>query len=122
MSGVSSYFSKSANSSAPLAEAPYWTGFYESVFVQVQKPEPLPEDWEDQVRQAMIHRGAPLPSSISCYTRGHERLCIITIPRESRLTVEESHARLTKLNKKSAGSNGVGDSSLYSFLVSPYKL
>ena len=64
--------------------------------------EPLPEDWEDQVRQAMIHRGAPLPSSISCYTRGHERLCIITIPRESRLTVEESHSRLTKLNKKLA--------------------
>ena len=63
---------------------------------------PLPEDWEDQVRQAMIHRGAPLPSSISCYTRGHERLCIITIPREPRLTVEESHARLTKLNKKLA--------------------
>ena len=55
--------------------------------------EPLPEDWEDQVRQAMIHRGAPLPSSISCYTRGHERLCIITIPREP---------RLTKLNKKLA--------------------
>ena len=64
--------------------------------------EPLPEDWEDQVRQAKIHRGAPLPSSISCYTRGHERLCIITIPREPRLTVEESHARLTKLNKKLA--------------------
>ena len=64
--------------------------------------DPLPEDWEEQVRQAMIHRGAPLPSSISCYTRGHERLCIITIPREPRLTVEESHARLTKLNKKLA--------------------
>ena len=64
--------------------------------------DPLPEDWEDQVRQAMIHRGAPLPSSISCYTRGHERLCIITIPHEPRLTVEESHARLTKLNKKLA--------------------
>ena len=64
--------------------------------------EPLPEDWEDQVRQAMIHRGAPLPSSIRCYTRGQERLCIITIPREPRLTVEESHARLTKLNKKLA--------------------
>ncbi len=64
--------------------------------------ETLPEDWEDQVRQAMIHRGAPLPSSIRCYTRGQERLCIITIPRESRLTVEESHARLTKLNKKLA--------------------
>ncbi|MBO5661637.1 MAG: hypothetical protein J6R93_04115, partial [Tidjanibacter sp.] len=38
------YMRDQANSSAPLAEAPYWTGFYESVFVQVQKPEPLPED------------------------------------------------------------------------------
>lgn len=62
----------------------------------------LPEDWEEQVRQAMIQRGAPLPSSITCHTRGAERLCLITIPRENRLTVEESHARLTKLNKKLA--------------------
>ena len=62
----------------------------------------LPEDWEEQVRQAMIQRGAPLPSSITCYTRGAERLCLITIPRENLLTVEESHARLTKLNKKLA--------------------
>jgi divalent metal cation (Fe/Co/Zn/Cd) transporter len=64
--------------------------------------EPLPEDWEDQVRQAMIHRGAPLPTAVHCHTRGHERLCIITIPKEPRLTVAESHARLTKLNKKLA--------------------
>ena len=62
----------------------------------------LPEDWEEQVRQAMIQRGAPLPSSITCHTRGAERLCLITIPRENRLTVEESHARLTRLNKKLA--------------------
>ena len=64
--------------------------------------EPLPTDWEEQVRQAMIHRGAPLPTAVHCYTRGHERLCIITIPKEPRLTVAESHARLTKLNKKLA--------------------
>ena len=38
------YLADQANSSAPLAEAPYWTGFYEQVYVQVQKPEPLPED------------------------------------------------------------------------------
>ncbi len=62
----------------------------------------LPEDWEEQVRQAMIQRGAPLPSSITCHTRGTERLCLITIPRENLLTVEESHTRLTKLNKKLA--------------------
>lgn len=62
----------------------------------------LPADWEDQVRSAMIDRGAPLPTSITCHTRGNERLCIITIPKENKLTVEESHARLTKLNKKLA--------------------
>ena len=64
--------------------------------------EPLPENWEDMVRAAMIQRGAPLPTRINCYTRGNERLCIIFIPQENQLTVEESHARLTKLNKKLA--------------------
>ncbi len=63
---------------------------------------PLPTDWEDQVRNAMIHRGAPLPTAIKCYTKGNERLCIISIPKETGLTVEESHTRLTKLNKKLA--------------------
>ena len=62
----------------------------------------LPADWEDQVRAAMINRGAPLPTSITCHSCGQERLCIITIPQENKLTVEESHARLTKLNKKLA--------------------
>lgn len=64
--------------------------------------DPLPEDWEEQVRQAMINRGAPLPTSISCFCRGAERLCIVSIPKENKLTVEQSHARLTKLNKKLA--------------------
>ena len=64
--------------------------------------DPLPADWEEQVRQAMINRGAPLPTSIRCHTRGQERLCIISIPQEPRLTVQESHTRLTKLNKKLA--------------------
>lgn len=62
----------------------------------------LPADWEAQVREAMIERGAPLPGSISCYTRGAERLCVISIPKEPGLTVEQSHTRLTKLNKKLA--------------------
>lgn len=65
-------------------------------------PGPLPDDWEEQVRQAMINRGAPLPTSIQCYTRGPERLCIISIPKENSLTVEASHTRLTRLNKKIA--------------------
>lgn len=64
--------------------------------------EPLPDDWEEQVRQAIINRGAPLPTSISCFSRGAERLCIVSIPKENKLTVEQSHARLTKLNKKLA--------------------
>ena len=63
---------------------------------------PLPENWEAQVRDAFINRGAPLPTSISCYNSGPERLCIVSIPKENKLTVEQSHARLTKLNKKLA--------------------
>lgn len=61
---------------------------------------PLPDDWQEQVRQAMITRSAPLPSRICTYSHQGERLCIIYIPRESSLTVEESHTRLTRLNKK----------------------
>ena len=64
--------------------------------------DPLPENWEAQVREAFINRGAPLPTSISCYNSGPERLCIVSIPKENKLTVEQSHARLTKLNKKLA--------------------
>ena len=64
--------------------------------------DPLPDDWEEQVRQAIINRGAPLPTSISCFSRGAERLCIVSIPKENKLTVEQSHARLSKLNKKLA--------------------
>lgn len=64
--------------------------------------EQLPEDWEQQVRAAMIHRGAPLPTHISTFSRGNERLCLIRIPRENNLCIEDSHARLSKLNKKLA--------------------
>lgn len=64
--------------------------------------EDIPADWESQVREAMIQRGAPLPTRICCYSRGTERLCLIFIPKETGLTVEESHTRLTKLNKKLA--------------------
>ncbi len=60
----------------------------------------LPADWEEQVRTILIRRGAPLPTNITCYRKGAERLCLISIPKESSLTVEESHTRLTKLNKK----------------------
>ena len=63
---------------------------------------PLPDDWEEQIRSVLILRGAPLPLRINILTRGTERLCLIYIPKEPALTVEESHARLTKLNKKLA--------------------
>ena len=63
---------------------------------------PLPDDWDTLVRDAMIRRSVPLPTNISTYIRGNERFCIIRIPRENTLTVEESHARLTRLNKKLA--------------------
>ena len=61
---------------------------------------PLPADWEEQIRATLIRRGAPLPTRMAIHTRGSERLCLIYIPREPALTVEESHSRLTKLNKK----------------------
>lgn len=62
----------------------------------------LPDNWEEQVRQAMIHIGAPLPVGYRCYTLGDQRFCLISIPQESTLTVEESHTRLTMLNKRLA--------------------
>lgn len=65
---------------------------------------PLPDDWEDQVRQAMIRMGAPLPVSLHCHMQGNQRFCLICIPQEASLTVEESHTRLTQLNKRLAES------------------
>lgn len=64
--------------------------------------EALPENWEAQVRQAMINHSAPLPTRICTHTHGSERISIIYIPKETTLTVEESHNRLTRLNKKLA--------------------
>ena len=61
---------------------------------------PVPEDWEQQVRHAMITHGAPLPTNISLYTSGDQRFCIITIPQECCLNVQESHERLTGINTK----------------------
>lgn len=60
---------------------------------------PQPEEWHDLVRQAMVEMGAPLPNAIQLFTRGNRNFCIISIPMEPQLTVEESHARLTYLNK-----------------------
>lgn len=61
---------------------------------------PMPEDWEQLVRHAMIANGAPLPTGIQVYTQQQQRFCIITIPQECCLTVQESHERLTAINRK----------------------
>lgn len=60
---------------------------------------PIPADWEDLVRQAMVKLGAPLPHAIRMFTQGQRRVCFICIPSENSLSVEESHERLTRLNK-----------------------
>ena len=61
---------------------------------------PLPPDLEAQVRHAMITLGAPLPTGIHLYTRGQRRVCFITLPPETTLSVAESHERLTNLNHR----------------------
>lgn len=60
---------------------------------------PVPQDWEEQVRRAMVTHGAPLPTAIRMFTSGERRVCFISIPAEGSLTVEESHERLSHLNK-----------------------
>ncbi|MBQ2248088.1 MAG: hypothetical protein II323_04940 [Tidjanibacter sp.] len=39
------YYEDQQNSASPLDEAPYWEGLYHRLFVQIQKPEPLPEEF-----------------------------------------------------------------------------
>lgn len=61
---------------------------------------PIPEDWEDQVRRAIIAQSAPLPTSIRMFTSGQRRICFICLPMEGSLSVEESHERLSALNER----------------------
>lgn len=63
-------------------------------------PAPVPENWEQLVRTAMINSGAPLPSGIALCTQGEKRFCIISIPQENGLSVQESHKRLSCINSK----------------------
>ncbi len=67
-------------------------------------PEPLPPmaEWQEQVRRALVEMGAPLPQRVEVYERGNERLCVVSIARESGLTVAESHERMTLLDKRLA--------------------
>ena len=60
----------------------------------------VPHNWESQVRHAMITMGAPLPSDIKLYTKDNHRLCIISIPQEGALNVQESHERISSINKR----------------------
>lgn len=60
----------------------------------------LPPDWQEQVRRAMVRIGAPLPTAVDTYGDGTSRLCLVSIPTEAGLSVEESHARLSLLNKR----------------------
>lgn len=63
--------------------------------------QPLPDDWAEQVRRAMIQLGAPLPDRVETYEGSEgQRLCAVSIPMEAELTVEQSHARLTELTKR----------------------
>lgn len=61
---------------------------------------PVPADWNEQVRHAMVALGAPLPSSIRMFSSGGQRICFITLPQEGSLSVHESHERLSSLTKK----------------------
>lgn len=61
---------------------------------------PLPPQWENKVRQTMISLGAPLPTSIQLYTQDTHRLCIVSIPMELSLNVQESHERISSINKR----------------------
>lgn len=60
----------------------------------------IPADWENKVRHAMISLGAPLPTSIKLYTMGEHRLCVVYIPTEFSLNVQESHERVSSINKR----------------------
>lgn len=61
---------------------------------------PIPEDWEKKVRSTMISLGAPLPTAIQLYTHGDHRLCIVSIPTEFGLNVQESHDRISCIGKR----------------------
>lgn len=65
----------------------------------MEYPQPVPEDWEELVRRTMVALGAPLPCAIRMFTQDQRRVCFISIPMESSLSVEESHLRLSRLTK-----------------------
>ncbi len=68
------------------------------------RPLPPQDEWHGTVRRAMIELGAPLPSDISTFNKGDKHFCIVSIPPEPSLTVEQSHTRLTQLTKRLAAA------------------
>ncbi len=67
-------------------------------------PLPEPEVWCEQVRLALVEMGAPLPQAVDIYQQGDSRFCVVSIPRESGLTVAECHDRLTLMDKRLAAA------------------
>ncbi len=67
-------------------------------------PLPEPEVWREQVRLALVEMGAPLPQAVDIYQQGDSRFCVVSIPRESGLTVAECHDRLTLMDKRLAAA------------------
>ncbi len=69
-------------------------------------PTPLPplEEWQAQVRHALVEMGAPLPQKVELYSQGDARFCVVSIPQESGLTVAECHERLSLLDKRLAAA------------------
>ncbi len=69
-------------------------------------PDPLPptDEWNAQVRRALVEMGAPLPQKVELFQHGNERFCVVSIAREPGLTVAESHERLSVLDKRLAAA------------------
>ncbi len=61
---------------------------------------PVPPDWDTLVRQAMRSLHAPPPLSIRLFSRDLQRVCFVTIPPESALTVEQSHEKMSILTDR----------------------
>ncbi len=66
--------------------------------------QPIPDDWEHQVRQSMEKIGAPPPTAIALYTQGKKRICFISIPPNPALNIDECHELLTTLCDKLSAS------------------
>ncbi len=69
-------------------------------------PDPMPpaEEWQEQVRRALVEMGAPLPQKVEVFQHADSRFCVVSIAREPGLTVAESHERLSLLDKRLAAA------------------